>query len=67
MSFESYRKEADKKWFKYREKMTASVAQQERDRFYQLFTAYTNKQLVRVTWILAVATILLSVITLILK
>lgn len=64
MSFETFRKKADEKWFKHRANMTSFVAQQERDRFYQLYSAYANKELVLATWALAIATIILSGLTL---
>lgn len=60
MSFEKYKKRADEKWFNYREGMTQGVAQQERDRFYQLYMAYSNHKLVMATWILVASTLILS-------
>jgi CHASE3 domain sensor protein len=67
MSFETYKKKADEKWQKLRQSHQEPMAQQERDRFYQLYASYTNKQLVWATWFLAIATIILSILTILLK
>lgn len=65
MSFEKYFKKVNEKWEEYRNSIPREkIKQQKRDRFYQI---YMNYSLVKVTWILAIATILLSVLTLILK
>ncbi len=67
MSFESFKDKVDKKWKKYRSEVTNPVAQEERNRFYQIYMAYYNKQLVWATWALAIGTLLLSGITLYLQ
>lgn len=67
MTFESYKNKVDRKWRKFRSEVTNPVAQEERNRFYQIYIAYTNKQLVIATWTLAIATIFLSILTLIMK
>ncbi len=64
MTFESYKAKVDKKWQKFRGEISNPIAQEERNRFYQIYLAYTNKQLVWATWVLAIATILLSALTL---
>ena len=60
MTFESYKAKVDKKWQKFRGEITNTVTQEERNRFYQIYMAYTNKQLVYATWVLVGVTILLS-------
>lgn len=64
MSFESYAKKVEERW-NVKSKNVASLAhQEEKNRFFLLYTAYTNKQLVWATWVLAIATIILSALTL---
>lgn len=64
MSFEEYKQEVDNKWDKYRYGKSASLSQQERDRFYMLYVAYVNKQMLIATWVLAIATIIFTGLTL---
>jgi len=63
-SFESYFNNSEKAWEKHRKKIKREVSQQYRDRFYQ---SYINYSLIRATWILAIATIILSILTLIFR
>lgn len=64
MSFETYKKKADEKWQKLRQYHQEPKSQQERDRFYQLYAAYTNRQMLIATWVLVIANIALSALTL---
>ena len=78
--FEKYQEEAYKGWkeFRYRNYPNAgemigstNPSQEERNRFYELYMDYridkTNKRLVWATWALAIGTIILSILTLLLK
>jgi len=68
MKFEDYKKNADKEWHNFRDKVLVTVAQEERNRTYQLYMNWTmqetNKKLVWATWALAVGTLILSGLTL---
>lgn len=71
MEFKEYREKADEGWYKFRNVKSGKVPQQERDRFYQLYINWnmqeTNRKLVLVTCFLAIATLILSGLTIYLQ
>ena len=66
MGFEKFRRKSDKLWFEHRNRLPhqpGEAPQEERDRFYALYMAYSSKKLVLATWALAIGTLILSALT----
>jgi len=67
MKFSKFKNSVDEGWKRHRNKYNKRLSQQERDRYYQLYANWslleTNKNLVYVTWMLAIATLFLALLS----